>query len=66
MFSENIKSTYCLHGLNFETGYLNQIIEDAYIVNTEDLINNSTNKVEIKSRTDSMQIEFSDEQDMLT
>lgn len=65
LISENIKSTYCLHGLDFETGYLNQIIEDAYIVNTEDLINNITNKVEIKSRTESMQIEFSDEQDML-
>jgi NAD-dependent SIR2 family protein deacetylase len=63
--SENIKSTYCLHRLDFETGYLNQIIDDAYIVNTEDLINNITNKVEIKSRTESMQIEFSDEQDML-
>jgi hypothetical protein len=35
---ENIKSTYCLHGLGFKTGYLNQIIDDAYIVNTEDLI----------------------------
>jgi hypothetical protein len=62
---ENIKSTYHLHGLDFETGYLNQIIADAYIVNAEDLINNITNKVEIKSRTESMEIEFSDEQDML-
>ena len=63
--SENIKSTYCLHGLDFKTGYLNQIIDDAYIVNTEDLINNITDKVEIKSRTESMEIDFSDEQDML-
>lgn len=64
LISENIKSTYRLHGLDFETGYLSQIIEDAYIVNTEDLMNNITNKVEIKSRTESIQIEFSDVQDM--
>lgn len=63
--SENFKSTYSLHGLNFETGYLNQIIEDAFVVNREDLIKNNTNKVELKSRSESMQIQFSDQKDML-
>ena len=63
--SENIKSTYSLHGLDFETGYLNQIIVDAFIVNREDLIKNNTNKVELKSRSESMQIQFSDEKDLL-
>lgn len=58
---ENNKSTYVLHRLNFETGYLNQIITDAIIINREDLIKNKTNKVELKSISDSIQIQFSEE-----
>lgn len=65
MISENIKSTYFLHGLDFETGYLIQIVVDAFIVNREDLIKNNTNKVELKSKSDSIQIQFSSEKDTL-
>lgn len=65
MISENIKSIYSLHGLDFETGYLNQIILDAFIVNKEDLIKNTTNIVELKSKSESIQIQYSDEKDML-
>jgi len=65
LISENIKSIYSLHGLDFETGYLNQIIVDAFIVNKEDLIKNTTNIVELKSKSESIQIQYSDEKDML-
>ena len=65
MISENIKSIYFLHGLDFEIGYLSQIVVDAIIVNREDLINNNTNKVELKSKSESIQIQFSNEKDIL-
>lgn len=64
IMSEEIKSTYLLHGINFETGYLNQIISDGYIVNKDDLINNISSRVELKSKSDTIQFYFSDEKDI--
>ena len=63
MVSENNKSTYNLHGLDFEIGYMQQIIEDAFIENAEDLKNSKTNEVSLKSKSNSMQIQFSNEKD---
>ncbi|MGL2992693.1 SIR2 family NAD-dependent protein deacylase [Flavobacterium sp. TSSA_36] len=63
MVSENNKSTYNLHGFDFEIGYMQQIIEDAFIENAEDLKNNKTNKVSLKSKSNSAQIQFSNEKD---
>ncbi len=65
LVSENTKTIYSLHGLDFEIGYLNQIISDAFIVNRENLIRNTTNIVELKSKSESAQIQFSDEKNIL-
>lgn len=65
LVSENTKTIYSLHGLDFEIGYLNQIISDAFIVNRENLIRNTTNIVELKSKSESAEIQFCDEKNML-
>lgn len=59
--SENKKTIIELHKIQFDLGYLHHIINDAYIENIEDLKSNKTSKIKLKSRTNSIYLQFSDD-----
>ncbi len=50
-----------LHGLQFDIGYLHQMLKDGYIVNIEELKANKTTEIKVKSKTDTVYHQFSDE-----
>lgn len=50
-----------LHGLQFDIGYLHQMLKDGYIVNIEELKANKTTEINVKSKTDTVYHQFSDE-----
>lgn len=55
-----------LHGLQFDIGYLHQMLKDGYIVNIEELNANKTTEIKVKSKTDTVYHQFTDEKSIIT
>lgn len=65
IISEREPLTVHLHGIDFNIGYIHQVIYDSYVVNREELIAKKTQKVHFKSKTDSIYIHYSEEEEFV-
>lgn len=65
MASENEKTIIELYDLTFNLGYQHRIIKDVFIENLEDLESNKTSEIKLKSKTNSIYIEYSDNANLL-
>ena len=65
-FSEKERTIIDLHNLQFNIGYLHQIIKDGYIVNLEELKANKTTEIDIKSRTNTIYHQFTDNDSIIS
>lgn len=63
--SEKQKSIYKLHGIDFEIGYLHKYIQNAYIDNLEDLKSQKTKVFSMKSKTNKIYYQFTDNKTMI-
>jgi NAD-dependent SIR2 family protein deacetylase len=66
IISEKQKSLYNLHGIDFTIGYFHKYIQDAYIENLQDLISNKTKEFSMKSRSNTIYFQFTDNDTMIT
>jgi hypothetical protein len=66
LVSEDIKSSYVLHSLEFEIGYIHKIVDDAYVENRQEVIENRASVINLKSRSNSMTIQFTDEVNIIS
>lgn len=60
VMSEKNVSTFELHGLKFNIGYLHKFMMDAFVSNKKALISDKTKTIKIKSKTNTMYYKFSD------
>ena len=65
IISEREPQIVNLHGIDFNIGYIHQVIYDSYVVNKEELLTQKTQKVHFKSKTDSIYINYSDEEEFV-
>lgn len=61
LVSDNEKTIIELYDLTFNLGYQHRIIKDVFIENLEDLKSNITSEIKLKSRTNSIYIEYLDD-----
>lgn len=54
-----------LHDLQFDIGYLHQIVKDCYIANLEELKANKATEIEVKSKTNTIYHQFTDEENII-
>ncbi len=66
LISENEKSVVNLHGLDFTIGYLQKYVNDAYVDNLEDLKNDVTKEISIKSKSSIVYYQYTDNNTMIT
>lgn len=66
VMSDKQISIYNLHGIDFKIGYLHKYIQDAYIENLEDLKNNRTKEFSMKSKSNTVYFQFTDNKTMIT
>jgi NAD-dependent SIR2 family protein deacetylase len=66
IISEKEKSIYNLHGIDFTIGYFHKYITDAYIENLEDLRSNKTKEFSMKSKSNTIYFQFTDNETMIT
>jgi NAD-dependent SIR2 family protein deacetylase len=66
IISEKHKSIYNLHGIDFTIGYFHKYITDAYIENLQDLISNKTKEFSMKSKSNTIYFQFTDNDTMIT
>ena len=66
IISEKQKSIYNLHGIDFTIGYLHKYMQDAYIENLKDLLSNKTKEFSMKSRSNTIFFQFTDNETMIT
>lgn len=66
IISEKEKSIYNLHGIDFTIGYFHKYITDAYIENLEDLRSNKTKEFSMKSKSNTIYFQFTDNKTMIT
>lgn len=59
-------SSYNLHNLDFSIGFKHHIIMDAYIANKQDILSKKTRTIKLKSKSNSMQIQYSDEKNIIS
>jgi len=59
-------SCFNLHGLDFILGHQHHILDDVYIANRQDIIDKKTTIVELKSKSNSMQIQYSDQKNIIS
>ncbi|TAF08841.1 MAG: hypothetical protein EAZ75_10155 [Flavobacteriia bacterium] len=64
--SEKQKLQLKLHGINFTIGYLHKYVQDAFIENYNDLINGVTEEFNMKSKSNSIYLQFTDNDTMIT
>lgn len=65
IISEREPLTVHLHGNDFNIGYIHQVIYDSYVVNKEELIAKKTQNVHFKSKTDSIYIYYSKDEEFV-
>ncbi|CAM2973078.1 SIR2 family NAD-dependent protein deacylase [Flavobacterium frigoris] len=65
-YSNQEVSIYNLHSLDFKIGYKHHILQDAYIANKQDVIDQKTTVIELKSKSNSMQIQYSDQKTIIS
>lgn len=64
--SEKQKLQVKLHGIDFTIGYLHKYVQDAFIENYNDLINGVTEEFNMKSKSNSIYLQFTDNDTMIT
>lgn len=64
--SEKQKLQIKLHGINFTIGYLHKYVQDAFIENYNDLIKGVTEEFNMKSKSNSIYLQFTDNDTMIT
>lgn len=65
VISEKQNSIYNLHGIDFTIGYLHKYVQDAYIENLQDLKDKKTNVFSLKSTTNKIYYQFTDNDTMI-
>ena len=65
IMSENEKTIIDLYEIQFDLGYLHQIINDVFIENLEDLESNKTSEIKLISKTNSIYIQYSDDANLI-
>lgn len=66
VISEKEKSIYKLHGIDFTIGYLHKYVQDAFIDNLEDLKKDATKEISMKSKSNTLYYQFTDNETMIT
>lgn len=66
VISDNKKSVFDLHGIDFTIGYLHKYVKDAFVANLEDLKNDSTKEISMKSKSNILYYQFSDNETMIS
>jgi NAD-dependent SIR2 family protein deacetylase len=64
--SEKQKLQVKLHGIDFTIGYLHKYVQDAFIENYNDLLNGITEEFNMKSKSNSIYLQFTDNDTMIT
>lgn len=59
-------SSYNLHSLDFKIGFKHHIVMDAYIANKQDILSKKTTIIKLKSKSNSMQIQYSDQKNIIS
>lgn len=65
VISEKQISNFKLHDIDFNIGYLHKYIKDAYVENSEDLKNKKTKVFSMKSKSDKIFYQFTDDKSMI-
>lgn len=63
--SDKKKSVIKLYNLDFTIGHLHKYLEDAYVANLDDLKNNLTTEIIIKSESNTINYQFTDSKTMI-
>lgn len=66
VISDKQIATYNLHGVDFSIGYLHKYIQDAYIENLQDLKSKKTKVFSMKSKSNKIYYQFTDNKTMIT
>jgi NAD-dependent SIR2 family protein deacetylase len=65
VISEKQISNFKLHDIDFNIGYLHKYIKDAYVENSEELKNKKTKIFSMKSKSDTIFYQFTDDKSMI-
>lgn len=65
-YSNSEISSYNLHSLDFKIGFKHHIVMDAYIANKQDILSKKTTIIKLKSKSNSMQIQYSDQKNIIS
>ena len=66
IYSDPEISCFNLHGLDFNLGFKHHILDDVYIANKRDIIDKKTTIVELRSKSNSMQIQHSNQKNIIS
>lgn len=66
VISDKQIATYNLHGVDFSIGYLHKYVQDAYIENLQDLKSKKTKVFNMKSKSNKIYYQFTDNKTMIT
>lgn len=64
--SEKQKTIINLHNIDFTIGYLHKYIQDGYIENLQALLNKETDIFNMKSKSNKIYVQFSDNKNIIT